>query len=282
MRSFAFVVGARADTRSSRASAGRGGETQAGGRAAGGERGGGGPVENHCSLSRLSRACALASIKIKSWKKRHWQSFLPHRSPQSVLLSLAVASVFHLRKMAGDSSRRSGSGPSSNSKPGASAQAAGRDPLANLPPGATMWQAPQSWENPTGVLPPDVRATIRRSAASHGSSLADYKAREAAAMERLSQPEIPARWQRFSQLAGAVLATGAAGYAIFLHDFGEKEHVFSPVSTHPSKGCAWSARLTVPSAAPSHAWTSGERVRFSRQASTGRDLPTMKSENRLQ
>ena len=61
-------------------------------------------------------------------------------------------------------------------------------------------------------------------------TLAEMRARDAAAMQKLSKAEMPARWQRGAQLAGAALAVGLTGYAVVFHDFGEKEHVFSPVS----------------------------------------------------
>jgi len=106
-----------------------------------------------------------------------------------------------------------------------------KDPLADIPEGSSIWTAPQSHLHPTAPeahefpvsRPMPKGLTVQQ-------TLAEMRARDAAAMQKLSKAEMPARWQRGAQLAGAALAVGLTGYAVVFHDFGEKEHVFSPVS----------------------------------------------------
>ncbi|CCU98986.1 unnamed protein product [Malassezia sympodialis ATCC 42132] len=47
----------------------------------------------------------------------------------------------------------------------------------------------------------------------------------------LPEDPTPAMWQRMAQLVAGTTATGTLAYFVFLADFGEAEHCFSPVCT---------------------------------------------------
>ena len=48
----------------------------------------------------------------------------------------------------------------------------------------------------------------------------------------LPEDPTPAMWQRMAQLVAGTTATGTLAYFVFLADFGEAEHCFSPVCMH--------------------------------------------------
>lgn len=84
----------------------------------------------------------------------------------------------------------------------------------------TMWQAPQSLLHPTA--PPLKQVSQARK---------ETYFRRVAMPERYEGPP-PAKWQRRMQVAGGIFSAVVGIYIVLFHDYGPREHVFSPVSNH--------------------------------------------------
>lgn len=82
----------------------------------------------------------------------------------------------------------------------------------------SIWQAPQSLLHPTA--PPLKQVSQARK---------ETYFRRVAMPERYEGPP-PAKWQRRSQVVGGVFSAVIGVYIVFFHDYGPREHVFSPVS----------------------------------------------------
>ncbi|PWN33895.1 uncharacterized protein FA14DRAFT_180532 [Meira miltonrushii] len=81
----------------------------------------------------------------------------------------------------------------------------------------TMWQAPQSLLHPTA--PPLKQVSQERK---------ETYFRRVAMPERYEGPP-PARWQRRMQVAGGIFSAVVGVYIVLFHDYGPREHVFSPI-----------------------------------------------------
>jgi hypothetical protein len=82
----------------------------------------------------------------------------------------------------------------------------------------TMWQAPQSLLHPTA--PPLKQVSQARK---------ETYFRRVAMPERYEGPP-PAKWQSRMQVAGGIFSAVVGVYIVLFHDYGPREHVFSPVS----------------------------------------------------
>ena len=95
-----------------------------------------------------------------------------------------------------------------------------------------MWQAPQSLLHPTAPPPKQVSQARK-----------DTYFRRVAMPERYEGPP-PARWQRRMQVAGGIFSAVVGVYIVLFHDYGPREHVFSPVSVFAFLLCVLEYRLT--------------------------------------
>ncbi|KAE8211994.1 hypothetical protein CF327_g4301 [Tilletia walkeri] len=160
------------------------------------------------------------------------------------------------------------SAPSSSSSSSSTSSSSSSSPPTNempeFPPGTTMWTAPQSLANPSApAQAPQPHFLSRSNEASSSSApspeqqqLAREQRRQATYFRRVtgSAPPVlqpppsaagsgagaralpispmgpkPSMFMRWSHLGSFVLSVGLGGWMVLFCDFGEREHVFSPI-----------------------------------------------------